>query len=176
MFFIFAVSNVQQHLHCCESGSSSVEREIQWSLGVRNIRPCVWFQQIGMRPQWLVSWLPLSSCTCTGHFRSLQPLSFISEIDCFCALWNETSSTISVYFVPAKTFCTLLEVNVRAVLRLFQELTSSSRKCSSLPAVRCLLLHALQGKNGNNAENIRHDCTKCSQLINCAPMLCAPLV
>jgi len=79
--------------------------------------------------------------------------------------------------MPAKTFCALLEVNVHAFLRLFQEVTSCPRKYSSLTVVCFLLLHALEGKNGNNyAENIRLNCTKCSHLINCAPMLCAPLV
>lgn len=79
--------------------------------------------------------------------------------------------------MPAKTFCASLEVNVHVFLRLFQELTSCPRKCSSLTAVCCLLLLALKGKNGNNyAENFSLNCTKCSRLISCARMLCAPLV
>jgi len=40
---MFTVSNIQQHLHCFESGSCSVEREIQWSLDVGDIRLLVWF-------------------------------------------------------------------------------------------------------------------------------------
>jgi len=128
-----------------------------------------------MRPQWLVSWLPLSSCTCTGHFQSCQPL--IHKRDwLFCALWNDTSSTILGVFCACKTFCTLLQVNVHVFLRLFQELTNFPRKCSSLTSVWGLLPHALKGKSGNNyAENIKHNCTKWSHLIN-QPTLCAPLV
>lgn len=79
--------------------------------------------------------------------------------------------------MPAKTCCALLKVIVHALLRLFLDLTSSPRKCSSLTAVCCLQLRALKGKNGSNyAENISHDCAKCSHLINHAPTLCAPLV